>query len=40
MRKAGIILAFALWMQGCGHKGPLTLPPAAKQLPANAQQQP
>ncbi|HET7833397.1 MAG TPA: lipoprotein [Gallionella sp.] len=24
----GIIVALALLLQGCGHKGPLTLPPA------------
>ncbi|MDO8349706.1 MAG: lipoprotein [Gallionella sp.] len=26
----GIILAFALLLQGCGRKGPLTLPDAQK----------
>jgi len=30
----GIILLFALWLQGCGHKGSLRLPPPAAAQPA------
>lgn len=32
---AGIMLLLALMLQGCGHKGPLFLPPPA--TPAQAQ---
>jgi predicted small lipoprotein YifL len=30
----GIMLLIALMLQGCGHKGPLFLPPPPAKLPA------
>ena len=38
MRTTGIMLLFALLLQGCGHRGPLYMPqaqPAAQQFNQN-----